>query len=112
MQLLSLLILNSLVVVGIWFTCNYEAQKGLRPVVGKQLLWFIKYYGTKWFGDSFMKPVCGCVVCMASVHGTWFFWTFIHTSVIEWLTWMLALAGLITFYVHTGAIKTWLVESK
>lgn len=34
----------------------------------KEILWFIKYYSEKWIGDKWTKPICGCVICMASLH--------------------------------------------
>lgn len=89
------LFLNSLCIIGFWYVCGKEQLLG--PVVNFARDWKIS------------KPVFTCPVCMSSVHGLWFSLTFMELNILGTITWILALAGLITLYVHSGIIKTWLV---
>jgi len=76
-----LFICNSLYIMGIYISCNYERDaKGNVDEDTKMIFWWFKYYGTKWLGKQIMKPICRCPVCMASVHG------FLFYSAHLWLT--------------------------
>jgi hypothetical protein len=98
-DLLIILILNSLVCFGFYNAClhlpedvfnNRKEQKGV--------LWFIEKWAiNKWF----YKPLCGCVPCMASFHSTYVYFTFLFVAdklelgyFIIYPLYILALSGL------------------
>jgi hypothetical protein len=111
-QYLVLLILNSLLCIGIYKACDYELDRSqslhghhgihiLRhgSVGAKSILWFIKFYGNKLFGETFMSPICGCVICMASIHSIYVFWSyhsFTLPNVVGFILYVFCLAGLNT----------------
>lgn len=39
----------------------------------KMLLWRVRFYSLKYFGEFWSKPVCTCVKCMASLYSV-FYW--------------------------------------
>lgn len=39
----------------------------------KAKFWFVRFYCLKWFGEDWMKTICGCPKCMASFHATYSF---------------------------------------
>lgn len=45
-------------------------------------------------GEFWSKPFITCPPCMASVHGTWIYFAFIHQGLAMWVPFCLALAGL------------------
>lgn len=90
--------INSRQIFGFYYACKYEevyeADKFLDEDTGhvlprssriipdpetKEILWFIKYYSKMWLGDKWTKPICGCPVCMSSLHSFWvwipIYWT-------------------------------------
>ena len=111
-NILILLLLNSLYIFGlykvVWYNVVVENDAEnfkLPPTVrNRELLWFIAFYGKKWFGYEFMKPICLCPSCMSSVHGSLFFLIAIITKfvvcatvihiIVLWAVYILALCGL------------------
>ena len=73
-ELLTLLIFNSLLIVGIHNAVDYELDVDLKPT-NKNILWWVKWY-TRNLPDWFTDPLHGCIMCMASVHGFYIFWIF------------------------------------
>lgn len=45
-------------------------------------------------GEFWSKPIVSCAPCMASVHGTWFFFAFLTQPLWMWPVYVLALSGL------------------
>lgn len=94
-NLLLLLLLNSLVCFGFWNACLY-IQKDLLNEVEEQkgVLWFVeKWAKNKWF----YKPLCGCLPCMASFHSIyvyWIFYPFTLHNLIWYPVYIIALSGL------------------
>jgi len=77
-ELLTLLIFNSLLIIGIYNAVDYDLDVDSKPV-SKKILWFVGWYTRKlpsWFTD----PIYGCIMCMASVHGFYMFWLFNDAS--------------------------------
>lgn len=83
-NLLGLLLLNSLVCFGFWNACMYENTGEIEYINGKihykynkGVLWRLdKWARDKWF----YKPLCGCVPCMASLHSTYVYFTFLYVT--------------------------------
>ncbi len=84
MELLFLVVICSLFCFGFnyatLYTPNFDVmtndskRKELYPVDDKkEVLWFIRYYGNKWFPLYLTKPLYGCLMCMGSVYGTLFY---------------------------------------
>lgn len=99
-DLLIILILNSFVCFGFWNACLYLPENLIlgRNEDEKGVLWFVE----KWSqGKWFYKPLCGCIPCMASIHSTYVYWTFMFVSdAINWESliiypiYIIALSGL------------------
>jgi hypothetical protein len=106
-DLILLLIINSLVCFGFWNACLYipevikkteyhKCAKCFEVVEEEQkgVLWFIE----KWAKDKwFYKPLCGCLPCMASFHSSYVYWAFqpfTLESLIIYPVYILALSGL------------------
>lgn len=75
----------------------------------REIAWFFRFYIRKvlvlLFKDSadyFGKPIYGCVVCMASVYGTMFYWSYIinigqiinSKTIILWVVVVVMVAGI------------------
>lgn len=45
-------------------------------------------------GEYWCKPLICCPPCMASIHGTWFYWAFVQQGPGLWPIFVLALSGL------------------
>ena len=94
-ELLTLLIFNSLLIVGIYNATDYELDVDLKPT-NKNILWWVKWYTRKlpfWFTD----PLHGCIMCMASVHGFYLFWIFNSATLSNipiYIIYTFALSGL------------------
>jgi hypothetical protein len=92
--------LNSLIIIGIFYSFGEEQVFGK---VGAQLQLVL--------GEFWSKPALACPVCMSSVWGTLFFLLkTVPFNPFDYIIHILALAGLIVIYVHTGIVKIWMVE--
>ena len=101
-DLLILLLINSLVCFGFWNACLYERMpdkwNDLKSIVvenyNKGVLWFVeKLSKDKWF----YKPLCGCLPCMASIHSAYVYWVFqpfTLQSLYVYPVYIIALSGL------------------
>lgn len=99
-DLLILIIFNSLLCFGFWNACNYEPYQHPYQNGGevKGVLWFVE----KWSKDKwFYKPLCGCLPCMASFHSIYPYWIFMYmsnainvNSLLFYPVYILALSGL------------------
>jgi len=74
LELITLLIANSLFIIGIYNVVDYELDVNLKPT-NKKILWWAAWY-TRKLPSWFTNPVYGCIACMASVHGFYIFWSF------------------------------------
>ncbi len=93
------LIANSFYCIGFNRSCQYDEQAN-----EYMILWRVKKYSEKWLGQFWSKPVCGCVTCMASLHGVI---PFLLTemavnglsadSIYRWVFYTVILAGLNSF---------------
>lgn len=91
---LILLILNCLFCVGFHILTRHETHEGVHH---KQPLWWIDQGVTFFLGDTTAKPVCSCLVCMASLHSIAPFWTqhaSTPTNALIYLSYVIALAGI------------------
>lgn len=90
-NLILLLLFNSLVCFGFYNACLYIPEKIERNYDKsdcyncfktvqeevKGVLWFVEEWAKdKWF----YKPLCGCVPCMASFHSTYVYFTFLFVA--------------------------------
>lgn len=78
-EVLLLLWVNAFAIVGFYISTRYNVHpQGKKNEDGadcygimkhdKMVLWFVRYYSLKWFGEWYSKPVCECVRCMSSLH--------------------------------------------
>lgn len=67
------------VIIGINRATEYESaiegSKDERYIIKetRSKFWFVRFYCLKWFGDSWMKTICGCPKCMSTFHSTYSF---------------------------------------
>jgi acyl-CoA thioesterase len=116
--LLIVLLLNSLFIVGlsaityIEFKTNSPnriTRKNLSPehieLQDSQLLWIVRYFLLKTIGFKWSKPLLTCPTCMASVHGTIWFFGLVYQNcymlttleiAVSYVGYMITLAGLNT----------------
>lgn len=106
-NLFALLVLNAMWIVGFYTACYCEIVEGydnktcsvkLGPVYQtKMILWRVKYYSNKWFGEFWSKPICDCPPCMASIHSLWYFlfFEFDLPNVIIWVFYAVVLSGVV-----------------
>ena len=89
-DLLVILIFNSLYCFGFWNACLYSYSN---DTYSNQLSSFTKHYekGVLWFVEKwakdkwFYKPLCGCLPCMASVHSIIPYWSFMYVGdAVNW----------------------------
>jgi hypothetical protein len=86
---LHLLLITSLFIFGFNYATLYVSDEE------HNILWHITYQSEKVFGGKWSKPICTCVVCMASVWGTLFYLTFgQNMSIQSYVIFVFALAGL------------------
>jgi hypothetical protein len=111
---LVLLMLNSFLCLGVFKVCDYDTAKrttrdkstgylptNIEVIEAKSIFWFVKFYGTKWFGSMVMMPICGCVICMASLHSIYVFWPlhdFTLTNLVLYVYYVFCLAGVNTLH--------------
>jgi hypothetical protein len=94
-EYLILVVINGFVCLGAYSICNYEINVDTRKPTKSMLFWWVKFYGEKRF-PVLIKPICGCLVCMSSVHSIYlFFWfhDFTAMSIVVWVVYVLCLAG-------------------
>lgn len=108
-DILILLIINSLLCFGFWNACLYEIKKGniqigneddysSEKIENKGVLWFVE----KWAqGKWFHKPLSGCLPCMGSFHSAYVYWGYMYAinnldlnAILFYPVYVLALSGL------------------
>ena len=92
------LLFNALVIRGLWRAMSY-GETETKMLLTNVRLWFQRNLGHFW-----SKPFVSCVACMASVHGTWYYWLVYSpglslSSVGLWLLWIPAVST-VAEYIH------------
>ena len=100
------LLFNALVIRGLWRAMSYgEDEETGVPLTGtKMLLTNVRLWFQRNLGYFWSKPFVSCVACMASVHGTWYYWLVYSpgvslASVGLWLLWIPAVST-VAEYIH------------
>lgn len=115
-EIILLLIFNSLYIQGLYRSSTFEWKSNFvyKPTKKnmkieyvereyRMILWRLKYYSIKYIGDYWSKPIITCPTCMASVHSSYFYFTylwftnqidFIHAVI--YIPFVFSLAGLNT----------------
>ena len=94
-ETIILLIFNSLFIVGLYKSMDYEIDENGKPC-NRMILWFIPHY-TKWLPEVIQTPLYNCIKCMASIHGFYIFWYFYPFElkfVLLYIFYTFALTGL------------------
>lgn len=94
-ELITLLIFNSLLIVGIYNAVDYDYDVDKKPT-NKKILWWVSYY-TRKFPKWTTNPIYGCILCMASFHSIyiyWFMYDFTIYNAVIYLFYIFALSGL------------------
>lgn len=103
--LIPILLFNAFAIIGVNRATEYESvNEELHGIVpdSKMILWKLRYYSIKTFGEFWSKPICTCCTCMASLHSIPFYLTFILLiGSINWLffypLYIVSLAGIVTY---------------
>ena len=106
-------ILNALYIKGLWGAFQYETEEETTytdhfevvkkdVVIEKSILWFVKYWLDINLPEFIVKPIAGCMRCMASVHSTYIFWPIVLQFGFSiwlfplWILYVAILSGIIT----------------
>ena len=102
----ALILFNALVIRGLWRAMSYgeDEETGVPLTETKMLLTNVRLWFQRNLGYFWSKPFVSCVACMASVHGTWYYWLVYSpgvslSSVSLWLLWMPAVST-VAEYIH------------
>ena len=100
------ILFNALVIRGLWRAMSYseDEETGVPLTETKMLLTNVRLWFQRNLGYFWSKPFVSCVACMASVHGTWYYWLVYSpgvslSSVSLWLLWMPAVST-VAEYIH------------
>ena len=106
LNLAAHLLFNALVIRGLWRAMSYseDEETGVPLTETKMLLTNVRLWFQRNLGYFWSKPFVSCVACMASVHGTWYYWLGYSpgvslSSVSLWLLWMPAVST-VAEYIH------------
>jgi hypothetical protein len=70
----------------------------LKQFFGRMPLWFLPFYSRQIIGDFWTQPLFTCNVCMSSVWGTAFYWTYTRNATgqdfLIWIIYILILLGI------------------
>ena len=100
------LLFNALVIRGLWRAMSYseDEETGVPLTETKMLLTNVRLWFQRNLGYFWSKPFVSSVACMASVHGTWYYWLVYSpglslASVGLWLVWIPAVST-VAEYIH------------
>lgn len=101
-DLIILLLLNSLYIIGFHNAVDYELDKDKITVIHKQVLWQFAYY-TDWLPQLIKIPLYDCLKCMASLHSIIPYWVignydFTLNNLFIYFFYIFALSGLNAIY--------------
>lgn len=106
LNLAAHLLFNALVIRGLWRAMSYseDEETGVPLTETKMLLTNVRLWFQRNLGHFWSKPFVSCVACMASVHGTWYYWLVYSpglslSSVGLWLLWIPAVST-VAEYIH------------
>ena len=106
LNLAAHLLFNALVIRGLWRAMSYggDEETGVPLTETKMLLTNVRLWFQRNLGYFWSKPFVSCVACMASVHGTWYYWLVYSpglslSSVGLWLLWIAAVST-VAEYIH------------
>lgn len=95
---------NAFAIIAFNRAAGYDEQDGKIVESSKMILWKVKYYSEKCFGQFLSKPIYSCPTCMASLHGVIPFLITENAvnglsvnSILHWAFYTLVLSGLATF---------------
>lgn len=99
-------LVNALHIIGFNTVTDYDESVH----ESRMLLWKVREWSVKTFGEFASKPICTCCPCMASLHSTYVYFPLmvIHFSVNFWIAllcwpvYALALSGLVVLINHRG----------
>ena len=96
--MLNDLLLNALLIVGVYSVCDFELDPFGRP--GGMLLWKVGWWAEHI--GAYGKPLCRCPVCMSSLWSLayWVGRDFTLENIFIFPGYVLALAGLMSIYVR------------
>ena len=106
LNLAAHLLFNALVIRGLWRAMSYseDEETGGPLKESRMLLTGVRVWMQRTLGYFWSKPFVSCPACMASVHGTWYYWLvynpgFSWDAVAVWLLWIPAVST-VTEYIH------------
>lgn len=79
-------------------TC-WESQV-YKGISDKMIFWKLRFWSIKFLGEFWSKPLFTCPTCMASVHSTYVFWSFMPwtmASLCVYPLYILMLSGMVTY---------------
>jgi hypothetical protein len=106
-ELMLMGIANSVVIAGWYKACYYEWEEGSYTKIdedSKEVFWKLRYWAAFYIRKKWLKPLFTCVICMASVHGTWFYWLcepFTIESLKWWFPYLIGLCGYNYVYISS-----------
>lgn len=82
---LKLLGINALFITGLYYCCDYDLNQERKPAEdAKNILWFVKWWLVRKAPLWITKPLCGCMMCMASIWGLAFLLPTFNWMHLEW----------------------------
>jgi hypothetical protein len=100
------ILFNALVIRGLWRAMSYseDEETGVPLKESRMLLTGVRVWMQRTLGYFWSKPFVSCPACMASVHGTWYYWLvynpgFSWEAVAVWLLWIPAVST-VAEYIH------------
>lgn len=93
-DLLTLVLFNSLYICGLYNSVYYELDVDKKPI-NKEILWWGRWY-TRNLPNMLRKPLTECIICMASIHSFpfWIFNDFNYLNLGIFILYIFALSGL------------------
>ena len=108
MDMFTVAFFNALVIFGINKATQYDVchpedsgehcRNGV-DMDSRMILWKIRFYCLKWFGEFWSKPLITCPPCMASFHSLYIYWSIFPVSrenVVFYPLYILSLSGLVS----------------
>jgi len=116
---LILLVLNSWYIYGLWFSAQFEFRNDTQYAINMDkftmedvdrdstmILWRLRYYSLKYFGEYWSKCIIICPPCMASVHSFYVYWAVrpvqsqgLLTEIVAYIAYAFALSGLNSMFI-------------
>lgn len=91
LETFAILILNSLAIMGLHYTLQYDEVDG--EVFNQQIFWKVKWYANKYLGEYWSKPFGGCLICMSGLWSLPVYFAY-YDNILMWPLYAFALAGI------------------